>query len=375
MTKKVIIVGPAHPFRGGIAQYNNRLAQEFTAQGYDVSIYTFSLQYPKILFPGKTQYSDSDAPKGIKIYQKINSINPFNWIKVGKELRNQNPDLVVFRYWLPFMAPCLGTISKIIQKNKHSKCVAILDNVIPHEKRAGDVFLTNYFIKHIQSFLVMSKTVEKDLRQFTKGKPCVFNPHPLFDNFGEIIDKQKAKSNLNLDVNTRYILFFGLIRDYKGLDLLLKAFNHNYFTEHNIKLIVAGEFYGPKDKYSKAFLKLADSLILHDKFIPDEEVKNYFCASDLVVQPYKSATQSGISQIAYHFNKPMIVTNVGGLPELVPHNIVGLITEVKAESIQKALIGFYENDKELDFVENIKSEKLKFSWDKLTEKLLSLIIS
>lgn len=373
MAKKVIIVGPAHPFRGGIAQYNNRLAQEFSKHGHEVSVYTFSLQYPKILFPGKSQYSDSEAPKGIKIFQKINSINPFNWIKVGNELKKERADLVIFRYWLPFMAPCLGIISKIIQKNKHSKCVAILDNVIPHEKRIGDKALTKYFIKHIESFLVMSKTVEKDLRTFSKSKTCIFNPHPLFDNFGEQIEKEKAKENLNLDLNARYVLFFGLIRDYKGLDILLKAFDHNYFSENNIKLIVAGEFYDSKEKYTSALNKLSHQIILHDRFIPDEEVKYYFCASDVIVQPYKSATQSGISQIAYHFNKPMIVTNVGGLPELVPHNKVGLITNVNSDSIQKALIGFYDKNKEAEFLDNIVKEKEKFSWEKLVTNLLSFL--
>ena len=271
------------------------------------------------------------------------------------------------------MAPCLGTISKIIQKNKHSRCIAILDNVMPHEKRFGDKLLTNYFIKNMPEFLVMSKTVEHDLRQFTKDKPCAFYPHPLFDNFGEITEKNEAKQQLHLDENSHYILFFGLIRDYKGLDLLLKAFDHDFFTENTIKLIVAGEFYSDKSTYLPIIKKLGDNVILHDKFIPDDEVKHYFCASDVVVQPYKTATQSGISQIAYYFNKPMIVTNVGGLPELVPHNRVGLITEVNSDSIQKALIGFYANKKEAEFIETIKEEKLKFSWKGLVEELLKSV--
>lgn len=370
MSKHVVIVGPAHPYRGGIAQFNHRLAQEFLAQGYQVEIYNFSLQYPNFLFPGKTQYSTSEAPKGISIVRKINSINPFNWIKIGRELKNKKPDVVIFRYWLPFLAPCLGTIARIIKKNKHSKCIAIADNIIPHEKRMGDNVLTKYFVNSIDSFLVMSKTVEQDLRTFTKDKPCVYNPHPLYDNFGEIISKEKAKSNLNLESKIRYILFFGLIRDYKGLDILLEAFNHDYFVENNIKLIISGEFYGSSEKYQEQLKALNQQVILHDRFILDEQVKNYFCASDVVVQPYKSATQSGITQIAYHFDKPMIVTNVGGLAELVPDNKVGYCVEPNTKEIQKALMNFFTQNKEAEFSKNTEIEKERFSWKEMINHLV-----
>ena len=371
MAKHVVIVGPAHPYRGGIAQFNHRLAQEFIAQDHRVEVYNFTLQYPNFLFPGKTQYSTSDAPKGISIFRKINSINPFNWIKVGRELKHKKPDVVIFRYWLPFLAPCLGTIARIIKKNKHTKCVAIADNIIPHEKRMGDSFLTKYFVNSIDSFLVMSKTVEKELKTFSTTKPCAFYPHPLYDNFGEILSKEAAKKTLQLEENTRYILFFGLIRDYKGLDLLLEAFNHIFFLENNIKLIVAGEFYGSSEKYQAAIKQLGTQIILHDKFISDEDVKNYFCASDVVVQPYKSATQSGITQIAYHFNKPMIVTNVGGLAELVPNSKVGYCVEPNVKEIQSALINFFSQNKEEEFSKNVEVEKQKFSWKDLVDRLFS----
>ncbi|MFP5470351.1 MAG: glycosyltransferase [Bacteroidia bacterium] len=372
MSKHVVIVGPAHPYRGGIAQFNHRLAEEFMAQGYRVEIYNFSLQYPNFLFPGKTQYATSDAPKEISIFRKINSINPFNWIKIGKELKNKKSDIVIFRYWLPFLAPCLGTIARIIKKNKHTKCIAIADNIIPHEKRIGDTFLTRFFINSINSFVVMSKTVEQDLRTFTTNKPCVYNPHPLYDNFGKIISKEKAKSNLKLNEQTRYVLFFGLIRNYKGLDLLLEAFQDNYFAQHNIKLLIAGEFYGSSEKYQATLNALGNQVILRDKFIPDEDVKNYFCASDVVVQPYKSATQSGITQIAYHFNKPMIVTNVGGLSELIPNNKVGYCVKPFTSEIRQAILRFFKENKEAEFSKNVEVEKQKFSWEKMVNAITSL---
>lgn len=372
MTKRIVIVGPAHPYRGGIAQFNHRLALELQEQGHTVEIYNFSLQYPSLLFPGKTQYSTSEAPQEISIKRKINSINPFNWFKIGKELKNKKTDIVIFRYWLPFMAPCLGTIARIIKKNKYTKCIAIADNIIPHEKRLGDKFLTRYFVNSIDNFLVMSKTVENDLQTFTHNKPCALYPHPLYDNFGAIISKSDAKKQLGLDEHTRYVLFFGLIRNYKGLDILLDAFQNNYFLENNIKLIVAGEFYGSSDKYQAAINRLGKQIILHDSFIPDESVASYFCAADVVVQPYKSATQSGITQIAYHFNNPMIVTNVGSLAELVPHNKVGYCIEPYTSEIREAIIRFYSENKEQEFSKNAEQEKQRFSWSGMADSLLKL---
>jgi D-inositol-3-phosphate glycosyltransferase len=371
MTKRIVIVGPAHPYRGGIAQFNHRLALELQQQGHTVEIYNFSLQYPSILFPGKTQYSTSDAPKGITIKRKINSINPFNWFKIGRELKNKQADIIIFRYWLPFMSPCLGTIARIIKKNKHTKCIAIADNIIPHEKRLGDKLLTRYFVNSIDSFLVMSKTVENDLRTFTTTKPSRLYPHPLYDNFGAIISKEEAKNQLGLDEHTSYVLFFGLIRNYKGLDLLLDAFQDNYFKENNIKLIVAGEFYGNSEQYKPAFNSLGKQVILHDEFIPDENVASYFCAADIVVQPYKNATQSGITQIAYHFNKPMIVTNVGGLAELIPNNKVGYCVKPYTSEIRQAIIRFYSENKEYEFSKNVEQEKQRFSWKGLVDSLLN----
>lgn len=365
----VIIVGPAYPYRGGIAALNERLAYEYQKQGHKVEIYTFTLQYPNFLFPGKTQYSESPAPEDLKIYRKINSCNPFNWIKIGKEIKKKNPDLVITRFWLPFMAPCLGTIERVVKRNKHTKVVSLVDNIIPHEKRIGDKIFASYFVKSTQGFVAMSRSVLEDLSLFDSKKPRVYSPHPLYDHYGLRISNQEAQNNLGLDTSCKYVLFFGFIRGYKGLDLLLDAFGNKRLREFNVKLIVAGEFYGNEEQYMKQIkdLGIEDRVELHTYFIPDDKVNNYFCAADIVAQPYKTATQSGVTQVAFHFEKSMLVTNVGGLPEIVPHGKIGYVVEPDANEIAKALIDFYENEREKEFEQNVKEEKRKYEWVNMIE--------
>ena len=335
---KVIIIGPAHPLRGGLASFDERLARQFQFDGFDTTIYTYSLQYPSFLFPGTTQYSSEPKPTDINIKVCINSINPFNWIKIGLELKTLKPKIIVVRYWLPFMGPCLGTILRIAKKNKYTKVVCIADNVIPHEKRIGDTLFTKYFTKSINGFVTMSKKVLDDLKKFSQ-KPAQQIQHPLYDNFGEIISKQEARKYLNLNQDDNVILFFGFIRKYKGLDLLLEAMkllkyevrntnleaeqtrnetNEKQETRNDIKLLIAGEFYEDRKLYDDLIEEygIKDSLILRTDFIQDSEVKYYLCAADFVIQPYRNATQSGVTPLAYHFEKPMLVTNVGGLPDL-----------------------------------------------------------
>ncbi len=373
--RRIAIVGSAYPLRGGgIATFNERMAKAFIDNGDDVKIYTFSLQYPSILFPGKTQYSEETPPEGLDIEVIVNSINPFNWIKVGRHLKKLAPDLVILRYWIPFMGPCLGTISKIIRKNKKTKVIAITDNVIPHEKKPGDILLSKYFVKNVDAFITMSKSVLNDLNQFDTAKPRKYTPHPLYDNFGEIIPKDTAKEQLGLDQNTNYILFFGFIRDYKGLDILLEAFADKRLRELPVKLLVTGEFYAKPEKYLEIIKKnnLEEFIELRTDFIPNTDVHKYFCASDVVVQPYKTATQSGITQVAYHFNKPMITTNVGGLSELIPNEKVGYVVNTDQQEIADAIFKFYTLKKESEFSTNAAEEKKKYSWKVFVENLLSL---
>ncbi|HQV78348.1 MAG TPA: glycosyltransferase [Chitinophagales bacterium] len=371
----IVILGSAHPLRGGLAAFNERLAKEFIMQQDTVTIETFSLQYPEFLFPGTTQYSSLPKPNDLHINVSVNSINPLNWIKVGLKIRKQKPDILIVKFWLPFMAPCLGTICRIVKSNKHTKIISILDNILPHEKRIGDTIFTNYFVKSVDAFIAMSDSVYKDLSLFDKTKPRLLNPHPLFDNYGQAIDKKNAIEQLNLNPNYKYILFFGLIRDYKGLDIVLKAMALPKIKSSDIKLIVAGEYYSNKEEYEKLIreLNVQDKIELHTRFIPDNEVATYFCAADLVVQPYKHATQSGVTQICYHFNKPMLVTNVGGLPEIVPNNKVGLVVEPNEQEVGDAILKFYDENKEAVFLQHILEEKKKYSWQVMVEKIKSLI--
>ena len=371
MKKKVVIIGPAHPLRGGLATFNHRLAKQFIGEGFDCVIYTFSLQYPSILFPGKTQYSGGPAPEGISIFAKINSINPLNWLAVGNALKRMKPDLVLVRYWLPFMGPALGTILRRIRRNQYSRIITIADNILPHEKRPGDVAFTKYFLGSTDAVITMSDNVMNDLRKFDPQKPAVLMQHPLFDTFGERLPKHEARAKLGIQSTEKLLLFFGFIRKYKGLDLLLQAMADDRIRKAGIKLMVAGEFYEDEKPYRQLIAEkgISDLLLLRTDFIPDSEVRFYLSAADAVIQPYRTATQSGVTPLAYHFEKPMIVTNVGGLPELVPHEKCGLIAEPEPASITDAILHFYQLGEDY-FIPHLRTEKQKYSWNKFVASIL-----
>ena len=374
MNEKVIIIGPAHPLRGGLASFDDRLARQFMQQGFDTTIYTFSLQYPDFLFPGTTQYSTEPAPADIDIKVCINSINPLNWINVGLELKKLKPSIIVVRYWLPLMGPCLGTVLRLAKSNKHSRVVCIADNVIPHEKRIGDLPFTKYFIQAVDAFVTMSAKVMQDLRGLT-AKPAQQIVHPLYDNFGEALSKKEARTLLSLPEVGKIVLFFGFIRKYKGLDLLLEAMKILAADplSADIRLLIAGEFYEDRKQYDQLIqdLEIEKSLILKTDFIADSEVKYYLSAADFVIQPYKNATQSGVTPLAYHFEKPMLVTNVGGLPDLVPDYKVGLVAEADAQSIAQKIKELYQLGEDY-FLPHLREEKKKYSWEILADTILSL---
>ncbi len=379
MQKKIALIGTAWPFRGGgIASFNERLARAFIAEGFDVTIYNFSLQYPSFLFPGKTQYSTDPAPTDLKIEVCINSVNPLNWLIVGNRIKKTNPDLVIVRYWLPLMGPCLGTILRLIKKNHTSKIICIADNVIPHEKRPGDKPFTQYFIKPIDGFITMSKKVLSDLRTFTQTK-ALLTEHPLYDNFGDALTKAEAKKYLSIPENSNIILFFGFIRKYKGLDLLLQAMKilkDQKEKDPTIllpRLLIAGEFYDDVLHYKDLIqeLGIADLLELRTNFIADQDVKYYLSATDFVIQPYKNATQSGVTPLAYHFEKPMLVTNVGGLADMVPDGKSGVVVEPNAAAIAEGIKKLYQLGENF-YLPQLRKEKEKYNWKHLTGAILTL---
>ncbi len=371
---KIKIIGTAWPFRCGLAAYNERLAKEFQHAGHQVSIETFTLQYPSLLFPGKSQYATWEKPDSLDIRRGINSVNPFNWIRRGGCIRKENHDLVIVKYWIPFMSPCFSILARLIRGNRKTRVICIADNIVPHEKRIGDHFLTSLFMNSIDGIVTMSKSVSQDVLLFRKDLPSRLSPHPMFDDFGKILEREEALAMLELDPSYRYILFFGFIRDYKGLDWLLKAFSREDLRKFPVRLLVAGEFYADSKPYLELInqLNLEKEVILRTRFIPNSEVNQYFCASDLVVQPYKHATQSGVTQIGYYFNKPMLVTDVGGLSEIIPHNRVGYVVQPDPEAIAGAISDFFGNNRKTGFEKNLEKEKQKYLWSNMVNAILEV---
>ena len=368
---KIAIVGPAYPYRGGITTFNERLARQLLSEGHQVKIFTFTLQYPSFLFPGKTQFSEEEPPKDLEIVRTLSSVNPFTWYRTARLIAREKPDMVMLRFWMPYFGPALGTIGRYLRR-RGIKVVSLVDNIVPHDKKPGDKIFAKYFVKSVDGFLAMSQSVIEELKQFDSTKQVVFAPHPLYDHYGEPESKTEAAAALGLDPNKDYYLFFGLIRDYKGLDLLMEAMASYGLKDSAAQLIVAGEFYSNEDKFWELERSLGLKGRIHwfDRFIPDDQVRHFFNVADLVVQPYKTATQSGITQIAYHFEKPMVVTRVGGLAEIVPDGECGYVVNPEPAAIAEAISRFYAERP--DFTAGIRSKKQEFSWSRLTKALLSL---
>lgn len=372
MVNSLVIIGPAWPLRGGLAAFDEQLARTFSSRDISTRIETFSLQYPSLLFPGKTQYTDQPAPTDVTIHAGIHSMNPLNWLIMGWKLKKEKPSLIIVRYWIPFLAPCLGTICRIARLNKNTKVICIVDNMIPHEKRFADKLLSSFFVKSVDGFITMSEKVAKDVRSFST-KPIQLSPHPIFNHFGTSINKEEARIKLGLDIQEKVILFFGFIRQYKGLDLLLNAMASEAIKEAKIKLMVVGEFYEDAQPYYDmiASLGISDRVILHNEFVADAEVKNYVCAADFIIQPYRNATQSGVTPLAYHFEKPMLVTNVGALPDTVPDGKVGVVVEPNATAIAEGILKLYSIGV-AHFIPFVQAEKQKYSWESMATNFLHL---
>ena len=374
-TMKITILGPAHPYRGGLASIMEIMARTFQRRGDEVDIKTFTLQYPSLLFPGESQTVATPPPADLRICRCVNTMNPLNWVRVGRRIRRERPDFVLMKYWTPFMAPCFGTIARIARGNGHTKVLCQIDNVEPHEHHLTDKPFNRYYLHSVDGFVYMSEQVHSELRAYSDA-PALFSPHPLFENFGERVERSEACVRLGLDPANRYVLFFGLIRDYKGLDLLLDAWAQlrRAGRTEGRRLIVAGGVYTALEPYLNRIADngLQDEVLLHDRFIPDDDVKYYFSAADFVVQPYKTATQSGVTQIAYQFCVPMVVTKVGGLAEIVPDGRVGYVCEPTPEGVAGAIERMYEGDTLQRFRENCVEERRRFSWEEMCSRITEL---
>lgn len=377
---KVIILGTAWPYRGGLATFNERLARQFVSEGHEVELYTFTLQYPSFLFPGKTQYTNEPAPADLTIRRVLNSCNPINWLRVGHAIRKAAPDMLICCYWMSFFAPAFGLVSRIARRNERTRCIALVHNMIPHEPNILDKLFAPYFVASQDGFVALSESVVGDIEKVESQtsrvkRPKTFSPHPIYDHYGERMSKNEACKALNLPADKNYMLFFGLVRAYKGLDLLLGAFGCVKDQLPNLQLIIAGEFYEDEDKYRAQIVQLglADRVIIRNEFIPDGDLRKYFGAADLIVQPYKTATQSGVTQVAFHFEKPMLVTNVGGLGEIVHDHQMGYACEPTAEAIANDMSDYFTNNRQEAYTSYLQKEKTKYTWSKMTEAFIKIL--
>lgn len=373
---KISFLGPAYPYRGGLATIIESLARVFGTRGNEVDIRTFSLQYPRLLFPGKSQYRTGDGPADLSISREVSTVNPLSWWRVGRKLRREAPDMVILKYWTPLMAPCFGTICRLARRNGKTKVIVHLDNITPHEPHFYDRALNRYFLGACDGFVYMSEAVHEDLRTYRHDAPALFSPHPLFDNYGAKLPREEACRKLGLRPELGYVMFFGYIREYKGLDLLLQAWamlKAEGKTEGK-RLLVVGEVYGNDAKYSQMIesLGFTEDVVFHNEFVPDGEVAEWFSVADMVALPYKSATQSGVTQVAYAFDVPMVVTRVGGLAEIVIDDVVGAMADVDARSVADAIAKVYEGDNLERYREGVHRERGRFSWEATADRISEL---
>lgn len=369
---RIAFLSPFYPFRGGIAQFSDSLYISLS-QYAEVKAFTFTRQYPKLLFPGKTQFvSDSDMNRNIPVTRVLDSINPLTFNKTANEIIKFNPDVVLMSYWMPFFAPSFGKVAGRLRK-KGIKVITILHNVIAHEKRFGDEALTKYFFNRCDGFVLLNRSSEKDLLSLKPDAKYIIHSHPLYDHYGSRIDTVTARNKLGVPADKKTILFFGFIREYKGLDILIESLKE---LDESYHLLIAGEVYGDFKKYEEQISRLgiAGRISLHVKYIPETDIPLYFSAADVCVLPYRTATQSGIIGMSYHFDLPVIVTNTGGLAEMVEEDRTGLIVK-KADSseIAEALKKYFSEGMKAKFIPNILNYKAAHSWGNLSASIMELV--
>ena len=367
---KIAFLSTFYPFRGGIAQFNASIYRALE-QEHDVRAFTFTRQYPELLFPGETQMvTESDTVDKISSTQVLDTINPLSYFKTATAINAWEPDLLVMKYWMSFFGPSLGTVAR--RMKPRTKVITVLDNVIPHEKRIIDRPFTSYFLNQNDGFVAMSDAVRDDLLSLNpRSKKVIRLEHPVYDHFGSKPTRDEAHEQLKLDKDKKTILFFGFIRKYKGLDLLIEAFDG---LDESYQLVIAGECYGSFDEYAARIERAQFKKNIHtfNTYITDEQVPLFFAAADTCVLPYRSATQSGITSIALHFEVPIIATDTGGLKEIVKHDETGLIVnEVKPEAIRDMIQTFFKTGRRAAFVEGIKALKDEMSWENFGKKIIA----
>ena len=374
--RRIVLIGPMYPYRGGIAHFFETMYWGLQERGHEVSAVTFTRQYPEWLFPGKTQFETGTPPNQVVPATRwIDSINPLTWFGTASKIARKQPEAAIFKYWTPFLAPAFGSIARSLGR-RDIKRLVVVDNALPHERRWGDQVLGKYFFRAMDGCVVMSSTVDEDLDRLDVKGPRVSAPHPVYDVFGEAADRQTARDEFGLSPDAPVLLFFGFVRRYKGLHILLESMPRILQSLPTARLLVAGEFYEDEAAYRRMIdsMQLSDRVIVHARYIPMETVPKYFAAADVVVQPYISATQSGVAQVAYQFDKPLIVTHVGGLAELIPHEVAGLVVPPNNPfALAQAVIRFFEDNLGMQLTEGVRQQKKQFSWGRLLDAVESLM--
>ncbi len=369
---KIVFIGTCFPMRGGLAQFNAILARELSKR-HEIAFLSFSRQYPDLFFPGKTQFvTEEEAARAAQFPADpvLDSINPISWWRTARRAAAKKPDLIIFKYWMPFFAPAFGTISRWIKRWSGARVLFVCDNIVPHERRPFDGLLTRYAVSPVDAFVTMSASVSEDLQKVKPGAKWELVPHPVYDLFGERVDKQAALETLGLP-DGDWILFFGYIRRYKGLDLLIESLP-KVRTRRDVRLLVAGEFYDNEERYRDLVREhgVEDAVVFRSDYIPEDQVATYFSAIDVVTLPYHSATQSGIIQVAYHLDTPVICTDVGGLGEVVLDQKTGFVVPPEdPQAVADAILRFYDEDWGERMRRQVEIEKAKYSWDRLVEAI------
>ncbi|MDL1892990.1 glycosyltransferase [Sphingobacteriales bacterium CHB3] len=364
----IIIVGAASPWRGGIAHHTALLFQELSKNNA-VQVITFKRQYPAFLFPGKTQ-NEVDEMIRIPTEMRIDSMNPLTWLATGREIKRRKPDLLIFTYSLPFFGPCYGTIARTATRGTETKVLFLCHNIAPHERRPGDIVFTRFALKTADFYIVQSDAVERDLKKFFPGAMYRKIPHPVYNIFGSPVEKRAAREQLGI-TDERVLLCFGYVRAYKGLRTMLEAMPM-ILKEMSVRLLVVGEFYDTRETYEQLISDygLRHNVTVVSDYVANETVALYFSAANVAMLPYTSATQSGIAQIAYNFNKPVIATNVGGLGEVVRDGVTGFVVPPKdPEALANAVLRFFKEEREAEFTAHVEIEKRKYSWEAMANAI------